>query len=108
MLSILSAGFEKIDLKLIYFQHSDATYRNNFNSMLHFLNVISTDMVCFANAISSEKNRDLHDIIKFVIINAFKISKVKDLPSLKGVLFDKMLNYEISIEKVSNGGSSLD
>lgn len=51
-----------------------------------------------------KKKKYYKNIIKilkrYLVINAFMHPKVSDLKSLKSILFDKILNYDLEIETI--------
>ena len=78
-----------------------------------FLNSVACTGVLGRNeSIGANSSLLLH--LDNIMINCFHMAKVKDMRSLKDVLFDKILNYEIKIDNyvhrvadLSEGGTTL-
>ncbi len=104
IVALIAQNYAHIDIKKIYFNTNDERYVRRFESVLELLTVILLDQAVFVNSVActgvfrganptAKEWLLLH--LDNVVLNAFHISKVKDLHSLKEVLFDKILNYEV-------------
>jgi hypothetical protein len=108
-MSMLGEYYGEIDLKQIYFNTKNKKYVSNFEEIMELLTIIIIDQAAFINSVACSgifNNRAVVEnkypwLLKHldnILVNAFHIPKVKDIRSLKEVLFDKILNYEINID----------
>ena len=106
ILSMLSENFE-LDFQQIYFKTTEEGYKVALKNFLELMTIISIDEISFLNATSfaSEQILDeakfyFHNSLSFLLINTFHLPCVSDLKSIKCVLFDKVLNYDVNIDEL--------
>lgn len=109
IMNVISSVYGDIDIKKIYFSTQDALYIKNLASVLEFIVVLAIDSTTFLNSIAcsaifrqkSDARRPpwLMKHLSNLLVNAFHLSKVHDMKTLKGALFDKILNYDIKVDQ---------
>ncbi|KAL4487143.1 hypothetical protein ABPG72_001595 [Tetrahymena utriculariae] len=108
LMNIVCTIYSEIDIKQIYFSTQDENYKKKLGSVLELFAVLAVNNACILNTVACsqilQKKKDhrrpqwLEHHLHCVLINAFHLQKVHDLKSVKDVLYDKILNYEIKIE----------
>lgn len=108
-MTMLGDYYGEINLKQIYFNTKNSKYVESFEGIMDLLTIIIIDQAAFINSVACcgifkdknlliEKYPWLLRHLDNILVNAFHIPKVKDIRSLKEVLFDKILNYQINID----------
>ena len=100
-LKSFSMAFD-IDLPQIFFKASEEAYKKNLRSFLANALFLIKDEVSLLNASgfidSSSQFSSFRDwTLKSLVINSFHNGKVKDLKSLKSLLYDKVLSFDIDL-----------